>query len=95
MVGAGNVATQLTIYSYEWVSQYEVDFITNNPIGANLSSFIKAMPSTRLLLGKETRLLADGVNLNYQFKLDMTESAIQAILPDATHLGALSLSNPA
>jgi hypothetical protein len=95
MVGAGNVVTQLTIYSYEWVGQYEVDFITNNPIGADLKSFIKVMPPTRLLFDQEPRLLSDSINLNYQFKLDMTESAIQAILPDASHLGALSLSNPA
>lgn len=72
-----------------------MDFITNNPIGADISSFINTMPSTRLLYNQETRLLAGSINLNYLFKLDMTESAIQAILPTATHLGALSLSNPA
>lgn len=37
MVGSGNTSVQLTIYSYEWISQYEVNFITNNPIGATLN----------------------------------------------------------
>lgn len=55
------------------------------------------MPSMRLLQGKETDRLLMGTNvdLNYQFKLEMTESSIQAILPGSSHSGSLSLKSTA
>lgn len=86
MVGNSESVT-LTIASFAWVSDFEVTFITNNPLGDNFNSFYKAMPSARLL--------SSNINLNYQFKLEMTETAIQSILPSSDHAGALSLSNPA
>jgi hypothetical protein len=94
MLGGNGTSVQLTIYSYSWVSEYELNFITNNPIGANLSSLFRTMPAARLL-HESTRHLQSNIDLNYQFKLDMTESAIQSILPDSAHSGSLSLSNPA
>lgn len=59
------------------------------------------MPKARLLeegknIFSSSRFLAgSNVDLNYQFKLEMTESAIQSILPSSTHGGSLSLRAPA
>lgn len=44
------------------------------------------MPVKRLLQ-------STNVDLNYEFQLEMTESAIQAILPSSTHTGSLSLKS--
>lgn len=49
MLGGNGTSVQLTIYSYSWISEYELNFITNNPIGANFSSLFKKMPTARLL----------------------------------------------
>jgi hypothetical protein len=67
MVG-NNGSVLLTIYSYQWINEFEVDFITNNPIGDNFNSFFKAMPAARLLNEQQAshhRLLGSNMNLNY------------------------------
>ena len=97
MVGL-NSTVQLTIVSFEWPNNnYEVIFYTNNPLGSGFNSFYKSMPSMRLLQEKQDGRLLMGTNvdLNYQFKLDMTDSSIQAILPSSSHTGSLSLKSTA
>ena len=97
MVGL-NSTVQLTIVSFEWPNNnYEIIFYTNNPLGSGFNSFYKSMPSMRLLQEKQDGRLLMGTNvdLNYQFKLDMTDSSIQAILPSSSHTGSLSLKSTA
>ena len=49
MVGTGTSVT-LTILSFEWPdNNYEIDFYTNNPLGADFNSMVKSMPLTRRL----------------------------------------------
>lgn len=49
MVG-NSVSITLTIISYYWVRNFELVFITNNPLGPNFNSLFKSMPPARLLL---------------------------------------------
>ena len=49
MLGGNGTSLKLNIYSYRWISQYELNFITNNPIGANFNTLFKKMPVARLM----------------------------------------------
>lgn len=48
MVG-NSASIQLTILTYYWVGNFELVFITNNPLGSNFSTLFKKMPAARFL----------------------------------------------
>lgn len=72
---------QLVIYSISWVSSNELLFVTNNPTNLNTNDIQLAR-----------RLLVSGsLNTGYSVTLQMTSSAVQAVLPDLNHAGDLTL----
>ena len=45
-----NGSLQLNILSFQWPNNnYEIYFYTNNPLGSNFNTFLKTIPSMRLL----------------------------------------------
>ena len=75
---------------------YDMVFITNNPIGSEVSDSRRNMPflKRRRLEGARRMLPGSSVDLNYNFKIKLTEEAIHDVLPNLGHLGDLYLDYP-